>query len=413
MPAAKCKGTKRGGCSKPGITKTICHNKKQATKKQATKKQATKKEATPRVVKVDCQLLDGVSLNIDMDMGDISVKALKSAVATVTGRHPVSQRLYHFFRNALCEDAGKDSDAGKDMELDRVGKELQDNDVIPAQWTAAGYYGASVMLMFCEPEWTWSESSPLIPEGRYALKDGNLVATRAAAADMASQREAMLRVPIEVRIEPEWDVDSLGLPEPHDNCLVSTQLMPDNSGKHLISIQVAASDPSKMADFDIFNLAGHFGVVRDGHFAHDKCPDEATNYSSWLIGFNSGGLYGNGKANDNRNDGYNGDSNGIYDDSGSQRKLAVLTAELDTCAGTLRFFKDGMPHGPGFTKGVKANRRRNTKHPAKKSEGLRWALCIGSNWGTDVQVKIVPHPQQLQTSQKWKKSRKQTTPRRY
>ena len=51
-----------------------------------------------------------------------------------------------------------------------------------------------------------------------------------------------------------------------------------------------------------------------------------------------GSLYGNGKDHD---DGF-----------GEIKEGQVLTMQVDLDAGTLKFWVDGKPHGPGFTSGL-------------------------------------------------------------
>ena len=57
----------------------------------------------------------------------------------------------------------------------------------------------------------------------------------------------------------------------------------------------------------------------------------------------------------------------------------MLTTQVDLDAGTLKFWVDGKPHGPGFTSGVTGR--------------LRWATSMF--WkGNSVQ--IVPNPVELE-----------------
>ena len=53
--------------------------------------------------------------------------------------------------------------------------------------------------------------------------------------------------------------------------------------------------------------------------------------------------------------------------------------QVDLAAGTLKFWLDGKPHGPGWTSGVTGQ--------------LRWATSVGDK-GSSVQ--IVPTPLELQ-----------------
>ena len=102
------------------------------------------------------------------------------------------------------------------------------------------------------------------------------------------------------------------------------------------------------------------GVVLDGA-KHDEDLATRDSHSAWFIESDHGSLCGNGKECD-----------------GSAGEIAaggVLTAELDARSGSLRFWLDGKPHGPGFETGVVGD--------------LRWAMSAGYD-GTSVQ--IVPTP---------------------
>jgi hypothetical protein len=67
------------------------------------------------------------------------------------------------------------------------------------------------------------------------------------------------------------------------------------------------------------------------YWGQRECTD------GWFMRAFNGGLYGNGKCNDNRAGGYKqGDSVGML---------------LDLGNGSLRFFKNGVQHGPGYPAG--------------------------------------------------------------
>jgi hypothetical protein len=65
-----------------------------------------------------------------------------------------------------------------------------------------------------------------------------------------------------------------------------------------------------------------------GKYYHRGCTD------GWFIFTYSGGLYGNGKEGD--------------DEAGEYNRVGVL---LDLDDGSLRFFKNGAQHGPGYPAG--------------------------------------------------------------
>ena len=80
----------------------------------------------------------------------------------------------------------------------------------------------------------------------------------------------------------------------------------------------------------------NLGVCRpdaDPRAAHDEREDTTT----WLMNAGGGSLWGNGKQNDDYAGGFsNGDRMGIL---------------LDLDDGSLRFFKNGVEHGPGYPAG--------------------------------------------------------------
>ena len=82
----------------------------------------------------------------------------------------------------------------------------------------------------------------------------------------------------------------------------------------------------------------------------------------WFINSTSGSLWGNGKQGDDR--------------AGEIKSGQVLTMQVDTDAGTLKFWLDGKPHGPGYTCGV--------------TGPLRWATTVVNKSNV---VKIVPTPE--------------------
>ena len=136
----------------------------------------------------------------------------------------------------------------------------------------------------------------------------------------------------------------------YNNCMMTGPVM-EGAGKHTISMKLGQGDAEYMSIF--------CGVARDG-VACDK--DYATEDSTEAWYMDSGGyLYGNGKIDD--------------DWAGRINEGQVLTMQLDLDAGTLKFWVDGKPHGPGWTSGVTGR--------------LRWATSV--IWkGNSVQ--IVPTP---------------------
>ena len=80
------------------------------------------------------------------------------------------------------------------------------------------------------------------------------------------------------------------------------------------------------------------------------------------MGSTYGGLHGNGKEH--------------HDRAGTIEPGQVLAMQVDMDAGTLKFWVDGKPHGPGYTSGV--------------TGPLRWATALPSTGNT---VEIVPTPE--------------------
>ena len=80
------------------------------------------------------------------------------------------------------------------------------------------------------------------------------------------------------------------------------------------------------------------------------------------MGCYDGSLFGNGKYNDDR--------------AGGIKNGHVLTIQVDLDAGTLRFWVDGQPHGPGWATGV--------------TWPLRWAVSV---FETGTSVEIAPNPE--------------------
>merc|ERR1711865_831437 len=86
-------------------------------------------------------------------------------------------------------------------------------------------------------------------------------------------------------------------------------------------------------------LSHFFGVVRDGRaWDSDANGLYSDSTDAWYM-FDEGELWGNGKE-------YSDGAGGINDG-----QIISMIADLDK--GTLRFWLDGQPHGPGWSSGVK------------------------------------------------------------
>ena len=125
------------------------------------------------------------------------------------------------------------------------------------------------------------------------------------------------------------------------------------SGKHRMSLKLIKGEGG-----GLFHL---FGLVRDGA-AWDKEHHHRASTDAWYMGSGAGSLYGNGKFND--------------DDAGKIKEGQIVSMEADLDKGTLRFWVDGKPHGPGHSSGVTGR--------------LRWAVCL---YRKGTAVEIVPTPE--------------------
>ena len=170
-----------------------------------------------------------------------------------------------------------------------------------------------------EAEWEWDAVSGLIKDGVFELSgENNSIATK---------------------IDQDKD---------YDNCMVVGRVMGARTGKHTISMKLGYK-------------GFYCGVVRDGApYNTDHCRIESK--LGWFIASFVGGLCGNGKV--------------FGDMAGKIEPGQVLTMQVDTDAGTLKFWVDGKPHGPGYTSGVMGS--------------LRWATSVSFK-GSDVE--IVPTPE--------------------
>jgi hypothetical protein len=108
-------------------------------------------------------------------------------------------------------------------------------------------------------------------------------------------------------------------------------------------------------------LFHYFGLVRDGA-AWDKDHGENNTYTdAWYMN-DIGALFGNGKCG--------------HDEAGRIKEGQIASMEADMDKGTLRFWVDGTPHGPGWSNGVTGR--------------LRWAVSLAFKGAA---VEIVPTPE--------------------
>ena len=134
-----------------------------------------------------------------------------------------------------------------------------------------------------------------------------------------------------------------------DNCLlVSGPVVTTSTGKHTIS-------------FKMINGFAMLGVVKED-VSCDQSYCRGDNDQGWFMYTYDGGLCGNNKNDD--------------DCAGKIEPGQVLTVQVDTDAGNLKFWLDGKPHGPGYTSGV--------------AGPLRFAMAV---YRTAYSVQIVPTPE--------------------
>jgi hypothetical protein len=112
------------------------------------------------------------------------------------------------------------------------------------------------------------------------------------------------------------------------------------SGKHRISLKMMKGKGNS----DLFHM---FGLVRDGA-AWDGDHHERESTDAWYMWSYNGDLHGNGKGGD--------------DIAGQIKEGQIVSMEADLDKGTLRFWVDGKPHGPGWSSGATGR--------------LRWAVCL-------------------------------------
>ena len=131
-------------------------------------------------------------------------------------------------------------------------------------------------------------------------------------------------------------------------------MMGAGTGKHPILMKLAEGSADDMDTY--------CGVVRDGAPCNeDPCPDPESTLG-WFMDSEDGTLWGNGKGADDR--------------AARIRSGQVLSMQVDKDAGTLKFWVDGKPHGPGYTSGV--------------TGPLRWATTV---FYTGNSAEIMPTPE--------------------
>ena len=161
--------------------------------------------------------------------------------------------------------------------------------------------------------------------------------------------------------------------------------MPDYSGTHTISLKLEKGTGT----IGFFVICGVVRTVASGTSAssiyNTRCPEPGFRFgctTSWGLDTGRGKLYGRKVI-----DGHWLDNTGTNvgdeedDDAGWIAPGKVVTMQLNSELGSLRFWLDGEPHGGGFTTGVSAG-----DDPGAM---LSWAATMGYAGGL---VEIVPTP---------------------
>ena len=184
--------------------------------------------------------------------------------------------------------------------------------------------------------------------------------------------ESACTVALCVKTEEEWDATSelvkdkvfeltgensiatkIDQDKNYDNCMVVGRVMEAGTGKHTISMKLAQGSAILM---DIY-----CGVVIDGAPCNTNHTEQESTLG-WFMETEFGCLEGH-----QAKFGFG---------AGEIKPGQVLTMQVDTDAGTLKFWVDGKPHGPGYTSGV--------------TGPLRWATSVGFKGNA---VEIVPTPE--------------------
>ena len=135
--------------------------------------------------------------------------------------------------------------------------------------------------------------------------------------------------------------------------MVVGRVMGAGTGKHTISMKLAQGNAGHMSTL--------CGVVRDGVLCNEEHYQQESTVG-WFMFSGKGSLLSNAKYN--------------AEDAGRIEPGQVLSMQVDMDAGTLKFWVDGKPHGPGYTSGV--------------AGPLRWATRILHKHNN---VEIVPTPE--------------------
>ena len=133
----------------------------------------------------------------------------------------------------------------------------------------------------------------------------------------------------------------------YDNS-IATLLTDDEEGEVVMTTsEVLGSGTHRISFKIIMGDLVYLGVVRDGAVYNQTVQEwlDIESTVGWFMSMNSGCLYGNGK------------HTRPSERPGGIRNGQTLTLELDMGAGTLKFWRDGEPHGTGWNHGVQGRLR--------------------------------------------------------
>jgi len=267
------------------------------------------------LLSVTVQSMGGTELEVKLDESQNTAEWLKRAIQDEQGISVCTQQLF-----LVSKKGGDDNTAGASGGAEEKQEPLKDDELVSDSSIVALCVDFSAALN------EWDSSSPLISNKLFVLSgDGNSIATQID------------------------DDQSHG--GSFDNCLWTARVM--ESGKHRISLKLMAGERGYL---DLY-----FGLVRDG-VAWDRRLHGKTSTDAWYMTSGNGDLCGNGK--------YRQDSAGRINEG------QIVSMEADLDKGTLRFWVDGKPHGPGHSSGVTGR--------------LRWAVCLAYQGNS---VQIVPTPE--------------------
>lgn len=271
-------------------------------------------DVTPvKLMRVGVQEMGGMEINVILEETHNKVADLKVAVAHQQGIAAWTQQIFH------CDGKGGDGKGSAVPLADSV--ELCDNSQF-AMYVAGADGGQ------------WDVSSPMLARDTKQFKlsgEQGTIATKIKPDDGSPYNDRFGRTSIHYTLK-------------------TGQVM--EHGKHRISLKIIGDMACEM----------YYGVVKvEAACNEEPLPIYQESTKGWFIG-SYGSLCGSGRFDNNA--------------AGRIEDGEVLSLEADLDAGTLRFWVNGKPHGPGYESGVKGR--------------LTWAIATA--WTGD-SAQIVPTPE--------------------